>query len=144
MRVEGKSKMLSRRRAILALLVSLTVVSCAVYAELKKGDYRPAELGAIQQAAPAELAPDSNYEVPPYPVPSFDLAPGEGRAEVQIYCNICHSPRYITMQPPLPPAAWEAEVNKMNKALGADIPEDSRQKIIRYLQQHYTPENRKQ
>jgi hypothetical protein len=136
--------MLKHRRSRLALLLSLTVVSCTVYAELKKGNYRPAELGAIQQAAPGELLPDSNYEVPPYPVPSLELAPGEGRPEVQIYCNTCHSPRYISMQPPLPAAVWEAEVNKMIKAFGADIPEDSKQKILRYLQEHYTPENRKQ
>ena len=136
--------MLRQRRTILALLVSLTVVSCAVYGELKKGDYHPAELGAIQQPAPAELTPDSNYEVPPYPVPSLDLAPGEGRTEVQIFCNTCHSPRYITMQPPLPAPEWEAEVNKMDKTLGANIPADSKQKIIRYLQQHYTQETRKQ
>jgi hypothetical protein len=32
----------------------------------------------------------------------------------------------------------------MNKALGANIPEDSTRRIITYLQAHYTPENRKQ
>ena len=30
----------------------------------------------------------------------------------------------------------------MNKAYGAAIPEDTTQKIIRYLQAHYTVENR--
>ena len=144
MRDKGTKKLGNHRRTFLALLVSFTAISCAVYAELKRGNYRLAELGAIQQAASAELAPDSNYEVPPYPVPSLELAPGEGRPEVQIYCNTCHSPRYITMQPPLPAAVWEAEVNKMVKVFGAEIPEDSKQKVLRYLQQHYTPENRKQ
>jgi len=47
------------------------------------------------------------------------------------------------MQPPLPAATWEAEVNKMNKAYGAGIPEDTTRKIVAYLQAHYTPENRK-
>jgi hypothetical protein len=47
------------------------------------------------------------------------------------------------MQPPLPGATWEAEVTKMNKAFGAGIPEEITQKIILYLQAHYTPENRK-
>jgi hypothetical protein len=32
----------------------------------------------------------------------------------------------------------------MNKTFGAAIPEDTTQKIIRYLQTHYTVENRKQ
>jgi hypothetical protein len=48
------------------------------------------------------------------------------------------------MQPPLPAATWEAEVDKMNKALGAGIPEGNTKKIILYLQAHYTLENRKQ
>ena len=41
-------------------------------------------------------------------------------------------------------ATWEEEVNKMNKAYSAGIPEDTTRKIISYLQTHYTPENRKQ
>ncbi len=81
--------------------------------------------------------------MPSYPVPNLDLAPGAGQAEVRIYCNTCHGPRYITMQPPLPAAAWEAEVNKMKKAYGAGIPEDATRKIIAYLQANYTPETRK-
>jgi hypothetical protein len=110
---------------------------------LKKGYYSPGPLGSIQQAAPAALSPDADYEVSGYPVPSLELAQGDGRQDVQIYCNTCHSPRYITMQPPLPAATWEDEVNKMNKAYGAAIPEDTTRKIIAYLQTHYTPENRK-
>ena len=91
-----------------------------------------------------ELSPDSNYQVSAYPVPAGELTQGDGLQDVQIYCNTCHSPRYITMQPPLPAATWEAEVNKMNKTFGAGIPEDNTQKIILYLQAHYTAENRKQ
>jgi hypothetical protein len=48
------------------------------------------------------------------------------------------------MQPPLPAATWESEVNKMNKTFGAAIPDENTQKIIRYLQAHYTAESRKQ
>lgn len=143
MQAEGYSNMRSKHRSILILLVSLTVISCAVYAELQKGNYSPAELGSIQKTAKSDLSTDSVYEVPPYPVPSLELAPGEGRPEVQIYCNTCHSPRYIPMQPPLPAEVWGAEVNKMDKTLGGNIPEASKQKIIRYLQQHYTPDTRK-
>lgn len=144
MQAERNSRMLNRRRNIFILLTSLTVFSFAVFGQLKKGNYRPAELGAIQQAGTQELSPDSVYEVPPYPVPTLELAAGDGRAEVQIFCNTCHSPRYISMQPPLSGEAWEAEVNKMDKTFGANIPQDSKQKIIRYLQQHYTPETRQQ
>jgi hypothetical protein len=136
--------MKSRFRAISLAMCSLVVAAGAVYGDLKKGYYSPAELGSVRQAAPVELLPDSNYQVSAYPVPAADLAAGDGLQDVQIYCNTCHSPRYITMQPPLPAATWEAEVNKMNKAFGAGIPEENSKKIILYLQAHYTAENRKQ
>ena len=135
--------MKNRVLAVSFVMCSLAMATGDVYADLKKGYYRPAELGSLRQAAPTELSPDSNYQVSDYPVPAVDLAPGAGLQEVQIYCNTCHSPRYITMQPPLPAASWEAEVNKMNKTFGAAIPDDSAQKIILYLQAHYTAENRK-
>ena len=130
-------------RAILVVNCTL-VMAAVVYAEIKKGYYAPAELGVLRQPAPTVLSPDSNYQVSSYPVPAVDLAPGDGLQDVQIYCNTCHSPRYITMQPPLPAATWEAEVNKMSKTFGAAIPEGNMQKIILYLQAHYTPETRKQ
>lgn len=136
--------MKNRFGALLLLLAGLAMVAGVLYAEVKKGDYRPAQLGSLQQAAPTEFSVDSNYQVAAYPVPTPELAAGEGRPEVMIYCNTCHSPRYITMQPPLPAATWEAEVAKMNKTFGAAIPEDATQKILRYLQAHYTPENRKE
>ena len=136
--------MKNRVLAIFLAMCSLVTAVGIVYADLRKGYYRPADLGSVRQAAPVELSPDSNYQVSAYPVPAPDLAPGDGNQEVRIYCNTCHSPSYITMQPPLPAATWEAEVNKMNKTFGAAIPDDSTKKIILYLQAHYTPENRKQ
>jgi hypothetical protein len=135
--------MKNRVRAIFLVICSLVVAAGVGYADLKKGYYSPAELGSVRQAAPIELLPDSNYQASAYPVPAVNLAPGDGLQDVQIYCNTCHSPRYIIMQPPLPAATWEAEVNKMNKTFGAGIPEDNAQKIILYLQAHYRAENRK-
>jgi hypothetical protein len=135
--------MKSRIPAVFLVVCSVIGASALVYADLKKGYYRPAELGSVRQAAPPELFPDSIYQVSAYPVPGADLAPGDGSQEVRIYCATCHSPSYITMQPPLPAATWEAEVNKMNKTFGAAIPDESAQKIILYLQAQYTAEKRK-
>jgi hypothetical protein len=135
--------MKKRIAAIFLVMCSLVIVSAAVYADLKKGYYLPAELGSVRQAVAIELSPDSNYQVSAYPVAGTDLVPGDGGQEVRIYCSTCHGLSYITMQPPLPAATWGAEVNKMNKAFGARIPDDSTQKIILYLQAHYTVENRK-
>jgi len=135
--------MQNRARASLVAIFSLAIAA-GVYAELKKGDYAPAQLGVLRQPAPLGLSPDSNFQVSPYPVPAVDLAAGDGLQDVQIYCNICHGTRYITMQPTLPAATWEAEVNKMIKTYGAAIPDESTRKIILYLQTHYTPDTRKQ
>jgi hypothetical protein len=135
--------MKNRALAIFVMACGVAVSTGAVYGDLKKGYYSPDQLGTIQQPAPAPISPDADYEVSAYPVPTLELAAGDGRQDVQIYCNTCHSPRYIMMQPPLPAATWEAEVNKMNKAYGAAIPEDTSRKIIEYLQTHYTPESRK-
>ena len=135
--------MKSRIPAVFLVVCSVMAASALVYADLKKGYYRPAELGSVRQAAPIELFPDSIYQVSAYPVPAADLAPGDGSQEVRIYCSTCHSPSYITMQPPLPAATWEAEVNKMNKTFGAAIPDESAQKIILYLHAQYTVEKRK-
>ena len=136
--------MKNRVLAIMVAACGVALAAGAVYADLKKGYYAPDKLGSIQQAAPAALSPDGDYEVSAYPVPTLELAAGDGRQDIQIYCNTCHSPRYIIMQPPLPAPTWEAEVNKMNKAYGAGIPEDTTRKIIAYLHTHYTPETRKQ
>ena len=135
--------MKNRRLAIFLVVCSVVVVVLVVYADVKKGYYDSAELGSLRQAASGELSPDSNYQVSAYLVPGTDLVPGDGSQEVGIYCNACHSTSYITMQPPLPAATWEAEVNKMKVTFGADIPDDRTKKIILYLQAHYTAENRK-
>jgi len=75
---------------------------------------------------------------------SPELAEGEGHAETENFCSLCHSTRYITVQPPPPAAAWEAEVTNMRKKFGAPISDVSAALIIKYLQAHYTPETRKQ
>jgi hypothetical protein len=85
------------------------------------------------------LSEGSTFRVDAYPLYPPELAAGDGRQETSAYCAMCHSTRYITMQPPLPAATWEAEVNKMNKTFGANIPPAVTEKIIRYLVAHYTP-----
>ena len=51
---------------------------------------------------------------------------------------MCIRDSYITMQPVLPASTWTDEVNKMIKTYGAAVPDDAAQKIIQYLQSHYT------
>ncbi|MFZ0980888.1 MAG: hypothetical protein WAN23_15905 [Candidatus Acidiferrales bacterium] len=124
--------------------VTIALAAGLLFAQVEKGNYAPATLGQVQQPAPATLTDDSVYQVSAYPQYAPELAEGEGRAETASFCNLCHSTRYITMQPPLPAATWEAEVTKMRKTFGAPIPDASATLIIKYLQTHYTPDTRKE
>jgi len=128
--------------AVILLALSL-LATAALYADLQSGYYAPAGASSLAQEAPPKLSVDDNYEVGMYPIYPSGLPSGDGVNEVKTYCNNCHSPRYVTMQPPLPDAAWASEVDKMIKTYGASIPDDSKQKIVQYLQTHFTPKTRK-
>ncbi|HKV27132.1 MAG TPA: hypothetical protein VJN90_02505 [Candidatus Acidoferrales bacterium] len=133
-----------RQRIFLALLIGVGVLAVgAIYADLEIGYYTPANLGSVAQPAPPDMQINGSYRVSTYPLYKPELAPGEGRQDTAAYCNTCHTPSYITMQPPFPAATWEAEVKKMGKVYGAQIPTDAQARIIEYLQTHYTPETRK-
>ena len=132
-----------KTRGVLLIVFATAASAMLGFAELKKGEYTPAQLGSLQQPAAPQLSPDANFAAAAYPAPALDLVPGNGVEEVRIYCNTCHTPRYITMQPPFPAATWEAEVNKMKKAYGATIPDEETHKITAYLQAHYTMDNRR-
>ena len=135
-----------KRYFALLLGGSLVIALAAglLFAQVERGNYASATLGQLQQHLPAALTDDSVYQVSAYPLYPPELAEGEGRAETESSCSLCHSTRYITMQPPLPAGTWEAEVTKMRKTLGAPIPDASAALIIKYLQAHYTPDTRKQ
>jgi hypothetical protein len=45
---------------------------------------------------------DATFDVGPHPTYRPVLVPVDGSREVNVCCNICHSPNYITMQPSLP------------------------------------------
>ena len=128
---------------VFALCATVALAAVGVYAELQNGRYQRAALGQLSQTGHDENVPDSQYGGAAYPLHPPQLEEGEGKGEIEGYCTLCHSTRYITMQPPLPAATWEAEVTKMKKTFGATIPDEAASKITRYLQEHYTPETRK-
>jgi hypothetical protein len=132
-----------RSLSLLALACGVIFAAGIVYGDLQLGYYSPANLGRLEQPAAMAQRPDDVYNVGAYPLYKPELAPGDGRQDVEAYCNTCHTPGYITMQPPLPAATWDAEVTKMQKAYGMDIPADSQARILKYLETYYTPETRK-
>jgi hypothetical protein len=135
------------RRKTIWFIGILAVLAAAagslVYAQFDAGYYGQRNPGAIMQPAAPKETDGATYGVAAYPLYTLELAPGPGREDVQSYCSTCHSTRYITMQPPLPPETWTAEVNKMVKVMGQPIPDEVQPVIIKYLQTHYTPETRK-
>lgn len=58
---------------------------------------------------------------------------GEGKAEFEMYCGICHSLKYITSQPPFSRGVWAAEVHKMVDKYGAPVDSANAEKITNYL-----------
>jgi mono/diheme cytochrome c family protein len=129
--------------ALMPVGVATALAGGLAIAQMRGGSYGSTNAASIEQAAAPGFAPDAKYDVGPYPSLTPELAEGDGRQEVQSFCAICHSTRYITMQPPLPGTTWEAEVSKMIKTYGAPIPDATAKKITAYLEGHYAPENRK-
>lgn len=122
----------------------LALASGLLLAQVEQGSYQPSALGQIQQSPPLVLSDDSVYQISTYPLYPSRLTEGEGQAETEGFCSLCHSTRYITMQPPLPAASWEAELTRLRKTFGAPVPVPPAALIIKYLQAHYTPDTRKQ
>jgi len=111
---------------------------------VREGEYAPGNLGLQAQPAPRKDDAGAVYAVGPWPTYTPPLAKGKSREVVESFCGICHSTTYITMQPPLPGATWEAVVHKMIVTFGAPIPESEAQTIVAYLKSHYTPKTRRE
>lgn len=139
-----------KKKICIIIGLLLVILSWTILAEsgipglILSGQYSQGTLGNIHQSSPTQQSTDGVYSVGAYPLYTPELAQGEGREIIQIFCRFCHSTTYITMQPPLPAAAWESVVNKMIDIYGAPISEDSARQIINYLRTHYTPLTRKQ
>jgi hypothetical protein len=66
------------------------------------------------------------------------IAPGEHAALVQSRCSICHSLDYVVMNSRfLSRTAWEGEVRKMMKVMGAPVAESEVASIVDYLTDNY-------
>lgn len=75
----------------------------------------------------------SIHEMNLYPDPAPDFPEHEGKVEFMSYCAICHSLKYITMQPAFSAKTWGAEVDKMVHKYNAPIDSVTCKKIVAYL-----------
>lgn len=118
------------RTKSLVLLLGLAALaaSCGRSSNISRGGNRGinARMGSM---------PDANNPlhtiVLPHDEPVFP--PGAGRDDFITACVVCHSPRYITMQPRFPRATWLSEVKKMQNTYGAHISDAQAVKIADYL-----------
>ena len=86
--------------------------------------------GTASKTAKAGSGQVHSIVLPQYP-PEIAAGPN-----VEIYskdCLLCHTARYISMQPRFPKVVWQSEVKKMIDAYGAAIPEADQPLIIEYL-----------
>jgi hypothetical protein len=122
-----------------AVAPDLAAAVDAAVAVVEPAEPRSLELGMLRQPVPAKPSPDAVYAVAEFPLHTPPLQDGtaDDRRLVEIYCVGCHSTTYISMQPPLPRAKWEAEVKKMIAAYGAVIPEPVALRIATYLHAYY-------
>ena len=75
----------------------------------------------------------SVHELSLYPDPPPPFPEHEGKAEFMSYCAICHSLKYISMQPDFPAKTWDAEVTKMITKFHAPVDSITAKKIVEYL-----------
>ena len=69
----------------------------------------------------------------PAETPNLKPAPGIGTALVVANCSLCHSVDYISTQPPLTSAQWQATVVKMQQKYGAPIATNAVPQLVEYL-----------
>lgn len=74
--------------------------------------------------------PVHEITLPQYPPES---PPGPNLEAFQKHCLLCHSARYVTMQPRFSRTVWEKEVKKMVDVYGAPITAAEQQQVVEYL-----------
>ena len=72
-----------------------------------------------------------------FPTPTATFRPGPGVDLAMTYCALCHSPEYLSNQPPFARTFWKETVEKMRKSYGAPIPEDRVEPLADYLVKAY-------
>jgi mono/diheme cytochrome c family protein len=119
------------KSALFSLGLAAWVAGCGSRSNSSEESHHHIAAGKMESALDSK--PDSQIHtvVMPHDEPVF--APGPGRDELVTACVVCHSPRYITMQPRFSRTEWLGEVNKMKNTYGAHISDEQVLKITDYL-----------
>jgi cytochrome c5 len=92
-------------------------------------------VGQSQQSAKSGLKQVGSNPVHTIVLPQYapEIPAGPHVDTYRKNCLVCHSARYVAMQPRFPQAVWEKEVKKMVDAYGAQIPDAEQKEIVEYL-----------
>ena len=110
----------------------MTLVACATLLSLVA-----AAAVAADKVPAAKNVPAGARVSVTLPGDNFHFKPGAGAQQAEKYCLTCHSSAYVSTQPTLDKAHWDAEVTKMRKAYGAAIPDQEAAEIVDYLTATY-------
>ena len=119
----------------LAMVALLAVVPLVTIASTPPPHATQVERAPVKKTKPAMLSSKVTITMPGDL--SFQFKPGTGSIAATTYCLACHSSAYVSTQPVLDKAHWEAEVTKMRKAYGAAIPDKDAETIVDYLTTTY-------
>ena len=117
-------------RAVISIGLAAFFVGCGTVLN-NTGESQPETSAPVQSMSGSPNSDSVHSIVLPHDEPLFP--PGAGRDEFVTACVVCHSPRYITMQPQFPRSTWLSEVNKMKDVYGAHISDEQAQRITDYL-----------
>ena len=87
----------------------------------------------LSRASSAAADPSSPGHSISLPHDEAFAPPGPGRDAFVTACVVCHSPRYITSQPPFSRAVWKGLVQKMIDTYGAHITTTQAAEVVDYL-----------
>jgi cytochrome c5 len=86
--------------------------------------------GAAKPAAKADTGQVYRITLPQY---AQQIPNGPNVDVYRKDCLVCHTSRYVSMQPRFSKTVWQNEVKKMVDAYGASIPEADQALIVEYL-----------
>lgn len=121
-------KLLGLKSCSIAALLCMAILEAVA----RRGEAAPSPVSASNESfTGAQIVGATRRITLPHFEPQMPAAPGHD--EFMRACAACHSPRYVTMQPPFSRRQWETTVRKMIDTYGAPANEAQAGKIIDYL-----------
>jgi mono/diheme cytochrome c family protein len=119
------------KSAVLSLGLAALVSGCAHPSNISQEADHGIANSRMESMLDSKAVSPVHTIVMPHDEPVFP--PGPGRDEFVTACVVCHSPRYITMQPRFSRTTWLGEINKMKDVYGAHISDEQVLRITDYL-----------